>query len=384
VRRWVTLAGNMSDVSAFDPARAVVIGLPLAKRKDTTSLAGIACCMDLPEREGLGAPLEEELPDGHVLDGRFTLREAIGRSGMATIYRAEDGAAGGGSVAVKVPLAKVESDPVSFGRFEREERIGFELSDPSLLRFIAVAAPKSRPYIVTELLDGCTLALVIHRTKPVPEGDALRIASVVCRALGHMHGRGIIHRDLKPANIMIRRDQTLCLMDFGLAAEIDSGPGFLAGLTPLFGTPEYMAPEQVRNKRNDERTDIYSLGVILYQMLTGVLPFQGDDPWAAAQLRVTGDPVAPRTLNPDISPQAEEIVLHAMQRKPEDRYQTVAAFQAELDAPDRVHVTGMSGRLKAPRWRMSLQGTPFLMGSLIGVGCLLSLVGLFLLISRHR
>jgi serine/threonine protein kinase len=374
----------MPDVSAFDPAPSSALGPALAQPGNISSLAGIACCTDLPAREGLGAPLEEELANGHVLDGRFTLREAIGRSGMATIYRAEDGAMGGSSVAVKIPLAKVESDPVSFGRFEREERIGFELSDPSLLRFIPVAAPKSRPYIVTELLDGCTLALVIHRTKPIPERDALRIASLVCRALGHMHGRGIIHRDLKPANIMVRRDQTLCLMDFGLAAEIDSGPGFLAGLTPLFGTPEYMAPEQVRNKRNDARTDIYSLGVILYQMLTGVLPFQGDDPWAAAQLRVTGDPVAPRTLNPSLSPQAEEIVLHAMQRKSADRYPTVAAFQAELDFPDRVHVTGMSGRLQAPRWRMSLQGTPFLMGILIGVGCLASLVGLFFVLSRHR
>jgi serine/threonine protein kinase len=273
---------------------------------------------------------------------------------------------------------------VSFGRFEREARIGSALNDPLLLRFIPVDAPKSRPFIVTELLDGCTLAMVIHRTRPVPEGDALRIASVVCQALGKMHGRGIIHRDLKPANIMICRDQRLCLMDFGLAAEVDTRTSLLAGLTPLFGTPEYMAPEQVRNKRNDERTDIYSLGVILYQMLTGVLPFPCEDPWASAQLRVSGDPVAPRSVNPEISPQAEEIVLRAMQRKPADRYQTVAAFQADLDAPGRVHVTGLNLRLRKPRWRLSLQGTPFLAGSIIGVGFLVFLVSVFLVLARHR
>jgi serine/threonine-protein kinase len=199
-----------------------------------------------------------------------------------------------------------------------------------------------------------------------------------------MHARRIIHRDVKPANIMICRDQRLCLLDFGLAAEADAGQGILAGLTPLFGTPEYMAPEQVRNKENDVRTDIYSLGVILYQMLTGVLPFQGEDPWAAAQLRVTGDPVAPRSINPAVTPQAEEIVLRALRRAPEERYQTVAAFRADLDAPERVHVTGLSGRLQAPHFRISLHGTPILAGVIIGVGSLAFLVGLFFLLMRHR
>jgi len=339
--------------------------------------------MDLPGREDPGPPLEEELPSGHVLDGRFILREAIGRSGMATIYRADDKATGG-VVAVKVPLLKMESDPVSYGRFQREERIGSALSDPLLLRFIPSDGSRSRPYIVTELLDGCTLATVIHRTGPIPERDALRIASVVCDALGHMHSRRMIHRDLKPGNIMICRDQRLCLMDFGLAAEIESGSGLLAGFVPLFGTPEYMAPEQVRNKRNDQRTDIYSLGVILFQMLTGVIPFKCEDPWASAQMRVTGDPVAPRSINPSITPEAEEIVLRAMRRKPGDRYQDVEAFQADLDEPGRVHVTGLSSRLQAPRFRLSIQGTPFLVGIGIGVGFLLFLVGVFLVLTRHH
>lgn len=373
----------MSSVPAIGRAFAGALNPAQAAPGDPAPLAGIACCGELPEREGLGPPLEAELPAGYLLDGRFLIQEAIGRSGMATIYRAVD-QAGGGSVAVKVPLRRVESDPVSFGRFEREGRIGEALDDPRLLRFIRVAGPKSRPYIATDYVDGCTLAYVIHRTRPVPERDALRIASAVCGALGHMHERGIIHRDLKPANIMIRRDRTLCLMDFGLAAEIDTGARILAGLTPLFGTPEYMAPEQVRNRRNDGRTDIYSLGVILYQMLTGVLPFRHEDPWAAAQLRVTGDPVAPRSINPGISPEAEEIVLRAMRRKPGERYPTVAALQADLDAPERVQVTGLSGRLQAPRWRLSLHGTPLLSGALIGICALLSLAALFLVLSRHR
>jgi serine/threonine protein kinase len=340
--------------------------------------------MDLTEREGIGPPLEEELSLGYVLDGRFVIGEAIGRSAMATIYRAEDRLRGG-SVAVKIPLHKVQNDPASFGRFQREERICSTLCGSMLLRFIPVDdSAKSRPYFVTEFLDGCTLAYVIHRRRPLPEKDALRIASAVCQALAQMHARRITHRDVKPANIMICRDQRLCLLDFGLAAEADSGQGLLSGLTPLFGTPEYMAPEQVRNKQNDERTDVYSLGVILYQMLTGVLPFQSEDPWAAAQLRVTGDPVAPRSINPSLTPQAEEIVLRALRRAPEERYPTVDAFRAALDAPEQVHVTGLSGHLQAPRFRVSLHGTPILAGIIIGVGALVSLVGLFLLLMRLR
>jgi serine/threonine-protein kinase len=343
-------------------------------------LAGVASCQTLPEREGIGPEIEKEYPDGFVLDDRFRLREAIGRSQMSTIYRAEDLADRNRVVAIKVPLMRVESDPVSFGRFLREERIGATLNHPCLLKFIPVAARKSRPYIAMEYLDGCTLACVLHLTRPLPEADSLRIASAVCQGLKHMHDRGVIHRDLKPANIMILRSQSLALLDFGMTAEISTPRAVIAALTPLFGTPEYMSPEQVLNRKNDERTDIYSLGVVLYQMLTGVLPFHDDDPWKAAQMRATGDPVAPRKLNPAISPQAEEIVLRALQRRPADRYPDVAAFRAALDAPERVEVTGLCEGLKPPHFRLSLQGTPFLAGGLIGVGVVLSLVALFFLI----
>jgi serine/threonine protein kinase len=353
------------------------------KPADRPPLAGVACCDDLAEREGLPAPIAEEIPDGTILDGRLRIREAIGRSELSTIYRGEDLADGGQVVAVKMPLPKIAADPVSIGRFEREERILSALHHPCLLRFIPTDGPKSRPYIVTEYLDGCTLAHVLHRARALPEKDALRIASAVCEGLIHMHDRGFMHRDLKPGNIMICRDHTLRIIDFGMAAEIGQEWGLLDSLTPLFGTPEYMAPEQVRNRRNDARTDIYCLGVILFQMLTGSLPFQDDDPWAAAQMRVTGDPPAPRRLKPGLSPQAEEIVLRAMRRIPADRHPTAAAFKGDLDLPEHVRVTGLSERLRAPRWRLSLHGTPLLTGALMGLAGLVSLALLFLLISHH-
>jgi serine/threonine-protein kinase len=199
-----------------------------------------------------------------------------------------------------------------------------------------------------------------------------------------MHEAGFAHLDLKPANVMICRDGTLRIIDFGLAAEIEPKGGFLSGLTPLIGTPQYMAPEQVRNKRCDARTDIYSVGVMLYEMLAGVIPFPGEDPWASAHLKVTGDPVAPRAINPVLTLESEEIVLKAMRRPPADRYQDARSFARDLAAPEHVHVTGLSLRLQAPRWRLSLTGTPILAGVLAGVGFLVFLAGVFFLMLHHK
>ena len=362
----------MSETSAFDRALLSTSRPRGDNPRGAPSLADLDCCRNHPGHEGLAPAIEPDLPDGEVIDGRFVIREPVGRSELSTVYRAEDRSDSGRSVAIKIPLVRTASDPVQYGRFQREETIGVTLSHPSLLRFIRIPGEKGRPYIAMEYLDGCTLAYILHLTRPLPERDSLRITGVVCGALEYLHGRGYIHRDLKPSNIMICRDGTLRVMDYGLAEELRARRGLLDSMTPLFGTPEYMAPEQVRNKRNTERTDVYSLGVVLYQMLTGVLPFAGAEPWAAAQMRVTGDPAAPRTVNSRITAQAEEIVLRAMRRNPAERYPSAAAFHAAVDAPEKVHVTGLSGRLRAPTFRLSLEGTPILSGVLIGVGVLLA------------
>jgi serine/threonine-protein kinase len=302
---------------------------------------------------------------------------------MATIYQALDKHNGGQIVAVKVPHLRYEADPAFFSRFQREEQIGLKLNHPFILKFLSVAAPKSRPYIATELLRGCTLAHLLNGTHPLPEQDALKIASVLCGALQYLHTQGVIHRDLKPANIMICCDGTLRLMDFGIASDAAARRITMVGFSSMMGTPDYMAPEQVRNKGVDERTDIYSLGAVLYEMLTGVVPFQNENPWVAMNARVTGDPVAPRKLNPGLSLQAEEIVLHAMQRDPANRYQTAAAMKADLDAPATVRVTGYCDRLEAPRWRLGFRETPVLAGTLLGLGVITAQVMLFLLLSHH-
>lgn len=343
----------------------------------------IECFRDVPEHHD---PVEPyfglNVRTGQTLDGRFLLGEPLSNHGMATIFKAEDLRDHGQTVAVKVPHLRYEADPAFFSRFEREEEIGRKLDHPFILKFLPVEK-KSGVYIVTEYLRGATLSHLLAARGALPETDAFGIARLVCEAVEYLHEQGVIHRDLKPGNIMICRDRTIRIMDFGIASAAASRKITLGGnlATPL-GTPEYMAPEQVKNERTDERTDIYSIGVMLYEMFTGVLPFQHDNCWVAMSNRVTGDPAAPRKLNPRISRQAEEIILHAMQRDPADRYESIKALKAELDAPEKVFVSGYCDRLQSPRWKMGLRETPVLVGILIALGFFaLQFVGFLLL--RH-
>ena len=296
--------------------------------------------------EGPSAPMSHELQPGSVLDERFTLTEVVSRSGMATIFKATD-ARGGQTVAVKVPFMQYESDPAFYSRFEREEEIGKTLDHPNILRIVPVEN-KSRPYLVMEFLQGQTLGSLLRNVKRLPVADALRIAGRICEALDYMHRRrnNIVHRDLKPDNIMLCDDGSLRIMDFGIAKATGVRRITFGGFSPTVGTPDYMAPEQVKGQRGDERTDIYSLGVILYEMLTGRPPFEGHNAYTLMNARLLGDPVAPRKIVPEIPPQVEELVLHALERRPDDRYQSAAEMKEELDAPDNVKITGREARLR--------------------------------------
>jgi serine/threonine-protein kinase len=354
------------------------------KRDDICPLEQVICCREVPEHhdpvETEGVPFQR----GHVLDGRFLITEVLSRSGMGTIFKAEDTQNGNQPVAVKVPHLEYESDPNFFSRFQREERIGLELNHPFILKFIPVK-DKSRPYIVTEYLKGCTLEHLLKAMRPLPEKDALKLASLICEALQHMHDHGVIHRDLKPQNVMICCDGTIRIMDFGIARDTASRRITRVGNSNSMGTPDYMAPEQVTGKRADKRTDIYNLGGLLYEMLTGVIPFQNDNPWAALNARVTGDPVAPRKLNPELSAQAEEIVLHALQRDPADRYASAAAMKAEIDTVDQLRVTGLADRLQEPTpWAPSLFQRPRVLAAAMLAPLFIGILVLsFLLLRRH-
>ncbi len=310
------------------------------------------------KKTGGGQPVSmtNEVSSGDIIDGRFEIEGVISRSGMASIYKAKD-LETKQTVAVKIPYMQLESDPNSFARFQREEEIGELLNHPNILKFIKVPN-KTRPYIVTEYLEGKPLSTVMNEVRPLPIPDAVQIASYICGALAHMHENKVVHRDLKPQNIMVCDDGTLRIIDFGIAKSTEMRRLTFAGFTPAMGTPDYMAPEQVKGKRGDERTDIYSLGAVLYEMTTGSVPFEGPNPFIVMNSRITGDPVAPRKLNPEISEALEEIILHAMEREPHRRYQSAAAMKAELDDPESVRKTGRHHQLKSPKiWKTRWQGT---------------------------
>lgn len=313
----------------------------------------------LPERavseRGVAAPRSgTELRPGNILDDRFIITEVLCQGGMATVFKAQDLRNQNADVALKAPHGDIEMNAKSSSRFQREEEIGARLDHPFILKFVPVKGRKSRPYLVTEYLPGCTLCDLLDSFKLFPEEDGLAIASLICDGLQYLHDRGVIHRDLKPGNIMICFDGSIRIIDFGTARATDSRRlGFLAAAP---GTPHYMAPERVKGRRGDPRTDIYGLGVILYQMLTGTIPFDDEDTNKIMAMRVTGDPVAPRKLNPKISPQAEEIILRAMDRNPAKRHPTVAALKLELDAPGRVELTGRCQRLTpSTSWKRAVR-----------------------------
>ena len=273
------------------------------------------------------AIMGNELEVGQLLDERYQVTDLISRSGMASIFKAYD-LKTNRTVALKVPFMQFESDPGFYSRFKREEQIGKTLNHPYILRFEEAPENQSRPYIVMEMLEGQTLGHLMRSVRPMPTADALRIISLVCEAIHYMHDHDVVHRDLKPENIMICNDGSIRIMDFGIAKYEGQRRLTFSGFTPAMGTPDYMAPEQVKGKRGDPRTDIYSLGAILYEMLTGSVPYEGANPFLIMNARLSGDPVAPRQRNAALTPQVEEIILHAMSRNPAERYQTGTGNEA--------------------------------------------------------
>jgi serine/threonine protein kinase len=213
---------------------------------------------------------------------------------------------------------------------------------------------RSQVYMVMEWVEGRLLRHALREQGTLTQERAIRIAIAIADVLDYIHRNGVVHRDLKPENIMIDGEDHIKLIDFGIAGESGATRLTFGKLSQVMGTPDYISPEQVKGKRGDARADIYALGIILYEMLTGKIPFPGRNPFVSMHNRLVNSPIPPREIDPDISPELQEILYRALERNPRNRYSSASEFASDLRHQDQVEV---ADRPELRGWRR--QRTPW-------------------------
>src|SRR5271165_2061425 len=309
----------------------------------------------------------------------YRIEAPVARSGMASIYRAID-QRDGRVVALKIPHPDMEADPILFDRFQREAGIGEKLNHPKIMRVFG-GEKRSKVYMVMEWCDGRLLRQILDEGR-IPHDRAIRIAEGVLDALEYIHANGVVHRDLKPENIMVDAEDNIKLIDFGIASDSAARRLTYANFTATLGTPNYISPEQVKGKRGDGRSDVYSMGVILYEMLTGKLPFTGPNPMAAMNDRLLNHPMPPSVADPLISPQLQEVLYRALERDPRNRYAKAHQFAWDLAHLDQV---GVEDRPELRDWqkrKSQLSRKILYYGGLALIPVVILLI--MVLVARHR
>jgi eukaryotic-like serine/threonine-protein kinase len=284
---------------------------------------------------------------------RYELEELVGTGGMSSVYRAHDRLLER-DVALKVLHQQFVADTDYVERFRREARSVAQLSHPNIVTVIDRGEQDGRQFIVFEYINGENLKALVEREGPLSEEDAVRLALQIARALGFAHDNGLVHRDVKPQNVLLNGDGQAKVTDFGIARSLDVKGG-LTQTGTVMGTSDYIAPEQARGSRVDAQSDIYSLGAVLYELLTGEVPFPGDNFVAVAMRHINEPPPSVRERRPDVSPRLDALIRRAMAKEPRDRFGSMDELCAELNAclsPE----TGVSGaqtmvvpRRKRPR-----------------------------------
>jgi serine/threonine-protein kinase len=267
------------------------------------------------------------------LSDRYELGEILGFGGMSEVHLARDLRLHR-DVAVKVLRADLARDPSFYLRFRREAQNAAALNHPAIVAVYDTGEAETPngplPYIVMEYVEGVTLRDIVHTDGPIPPRRAIEIIADACQALNFSHQHGIIHRDVKPANIMISKNNAVKVMDFGIARALADTGNSVTQTAAVIGTAQYLSPEQARGETVDARSDVYSLGCVLYEILTGEPPFIGDSPVAVAYQHVREDPVPPSRRHHDVTPELDAVVLKALAKNPDNRYQSAAEMRSDL------------------------------------------------------
>ncbi|WP_446223722.1 Stk1 family PASTA domain-containing Ser/Thr kinase [Nocardia sp. IBHARD005] len=267
------------------------------------------------------------------LSSRYELGEIIGFGGMSEVHRARDVRLSR-DVAIKVLRADLARDPTFYLRFKREAQNAAALNHPAIVAVYdtgeATVDGGPLPYIVMEYVEGDTLRDIVRGKGPLAPRKAMEVVADVCAALDFSHKAGIVHRDMKPANIMINRAGAVKVMDFGIARAIADSANPMTQTAAVIGTAQYLSPEQARGETVDARSDVYSVGCVLFEILTGQPPFTGDSPVAVAYQHVKEDPPLPSSVNPGVPRELDSVILKAMAKNPANRYQTAAEMRADL------------------------------------------------------
>ena len=295
---------------------------------------------------------------GELIANRYELEELVGTGGMSSVYRAHDKLLER-DVALKVMHDQFTADGDHVERFRREARAVAQLSHPNIVTVIDRGEQDGRQFIVFEYVDGENLKSLVEREGPLPERDAIELGLQIARALGFAHEHGLVHRDVKPQNVLLNGDGQAKVTDFGIARSLDVHGG-LTQTGTVMGTSDYIAPEQARGRQVDAQSDVYSLGAVLYELLTGDVPFPGDNFVAVAMRHINEPPPSVRERRPDVSPRLDAAIRRAMAKEPRDRFGSMDELCQELTACLEGETAASSARtmIVAPRRRPQRQRRP--------------------------
>ena len=285
--------------------------------------------------------LESPVNPGDQLD-HYRIDSVVSRSAAASVFRAVD-LRTSTDVAIKIPLPDMQNDPTFTDRFNREVEIGEVLDHPSIIKVIP-DRERTGIYMVMEWFDGKTLRDILKQDRTIAPGRAARIVAAVCDALEYIHGHGIVHGDIRPENVMVGAGDRIKLIDFGGAIKAAARRLTMTKLSQAIGTSEYVSPEELKGRRGDARSDIYALGVMLYEMLTGKMPFQGVELYD----RIRNYPIPPREMDPGISPQLQEVIYRALEPDPQNRYKSAHDFSQDLG---HLEAVGVADRVEIRDWK---------------------------------